>query len=101
MENKKKIVLLCGGKFAFKALQLLAYEKFLFGVAIGKGTEIINDALERECEENKIAFKSFPNKNSISEMKTWINNVQPDYIFSISFPFLIPEEVLLFGKVSL
>lgn len=98
MENKKKIVLLCGGKFAFKALQLLAYEKFLFGVAIGKGTESVSDALERECEENKIAFKSFPNKNSILEMKTWINNVQPDYIFSISFPFLIPEEVLLFGK---
>lgn len=98
MENNKKIVLLCGGKFAFKALQILAYEKFLYGVAIGKGSEIICDALESECKENKIAFKSFPNKKSISDMKSWLNDIQPDYIFSISFPFLIPEEVLLYGK---
>lgn len=98
MEEKKKILVLCGGKFAFKSLQLLAYEKNLCGVGIGKGSEIIIDALERESEDNGIAFKSFPNKNSLSEMREWINTVQPDYIFSISFPFLIPIEVLNYGE---
>lgn len=97
MEEKKKIVLLCGGKFAFKALQLMAYEKFLYGVAIGKGTEMMTEALENECDKNKILFKAFPDKKSMSEMKNWINEIQPDYIFSISFPFLIPEDVLSFG----
>lgn len=98
MEEKKKILVLCGGKFAFQSLQLLAYEKNLCGVGIGKGSEMIIDALERESEDNGIAFKSFPNKNSISEMREWIDTVQPDYIFSISFPFLIPNEVLNYGE---
>jgi methionyl-tRNA formyltransferase len=97
MEEKKKILLLCGGKFAFKAIQLLAVEKYLFGIGIGKGSEIIVDALERECENNDIPFQSFSNRESMSEMRTWINSIQPDYIFSISFPFLIPDDVLAYG----
>ncbi|MVO11101.1 methionyl-tRNA formyltransferase [Flavobacterium sp. TP390] len=97
MENSIKIVLLCGGRFAFPALQLLAFEKFLYAVAIGKGSENIVDALENECTNNNMKFNHFPNKAKIKEMKDWINEIQPDYIFSISFPFLIPEEVLKYG----
>jgi methionyl-tRNA formyltransferase len=98
MEKQKKIVVLCGGKFAFKTLQLLAYEKFICGIGIGKGNETIVEALEREAEDSNIGFKSFPNQSSISEMKNWLNSLQPDYIFCISFPFLIPESVLAYGS---
>lgn len=98
MENKKKILILCGGKFAFRTIQLLAYEKFLYAIGIGKGNDIIVDALEKETEENKMPFKSFPNKKSMSEMKDWIFSIQPDYVFSISFPFLIPEDILAYGS---
>lgn len=98
MEKQKKILLLCGGKFAFKAIQLLAHEKFLCGIGIGKGKENIVDALERECEDNKISFQSFPSKSSLQEMRSWIDSVKPDYIFSISFPFLIPDDVLAYGQ---
>ncbi|WP_300564466.1 formyltransferase family protein [Flavobacterium sp.] len=98
MEEQKKILVLCGGKFAFKALQLLAYEKFLCGIGIGKGNERIVDAFEQESQDNGMAFKSFPNKKSMESMKEWINEIQPDYIFSISFPFLIPEDVLAYGS---
>ncbi|WP_244307358.1 methionyl-tRNA formyltransferase [Flavobacterium fluviatile] len=97
MEKQKKIIVLCGGKFAFQSLQALAYEKFLCGVGIGKGNNRITDALERESQDNHMAFKSFPDKKSINEMRAWLDEVQPDYIFSISFPFLIPEDVLSYG----
>ena len=98
MEKQKKIIVLCGGKFAFKTLQLLAYEKFICGIGIGKGSETIIAALEKEAEDSKIGFKSFPNQKSISEMKIWIENLEPDYIFCISFPFLITESVLAYGN---
>jgi methionyl-tRNA formyltransferase len=98
METQKKIMVLCGGKFAFPALQLLAYEKFLCGIGIGKSSDTIIEALERESEDSNIGFKSFPNKPSISEMRTWIDSIQPDYIFCISFPFLLPETVLSYGQ---
>lgn len=97
MENQKKIIVLCGGKFAFPTLQLLAYEKFICGIGIGKGSNMITDALERESEDSNISFKSFPDKKSISEMRIWIDTIQPDYIFCISFPFLLPETILSYG----
>ncbi|WP_223682040.1 methionyl-tRNA formyltransferase [Flavobacterium hibisci] len=97
MEDKIKIIILCGGKFAFPSLQLLAYEKFICGIGIGKGSNMIIDALERESEESNISFKSFPDKKSIHEMRTWIDTVQPDYIFCISFPFLLPKTILSYG----
>ena len=97
METQKRILLLCGGKFAFKALQLLAYEKYICGVAIGKANERIADALERECEDSGIPFQSFPDKKSMAAMKDWIDAIQPDYIFSMSFPYLLTEEILAYG----
>ncbi|MCI9846975.1 methionyl-tRNA formyltransferase [Flavobacterium pectinovorum] len=90
-------MILCGGKFAFPSLQLLAYEKFICGIGIGKGSNMIIDALERESEDSNISFRSFPNKKNISEMRPWIDTIQPDYIFCISFPFLLPETILSYG----
>jgi methionyl-tRNA formyltransferase len=98
MEKQKKILVLCGGKFAFQTLQLLAYEKFICGIGIGKSSDTIIEALERESEDSNIGFKSFPNKKSITEMRSWIDIIQPDYIFCISFPFLLPETVLSYGQ---
>lgn len=97
MEVKKKIVVLCGGKFALKSLQSLAMEKFLYGIAIGKGNKTTIDFLEKESSNSGLAFKSFPTKKSISIMREWLEEIKPDYIFSISFPFLIPESVLSYG----
>lgn len=98
MEKQKKILVLCGGKFAFQTLQILAYEKFICGIGIGKSSDTIIEALERESEDSNIGFKSFQNKKSITEMRSWIDIIQPDYIFCISFPFLLPETVLSYGR---
>ncbi|WP_245748291.1 methionyl-tRNA formyltransferase [Flavobacterium terrigena] len=97
MDTTKKILVLCGGKFAFPALQLLAYEKFICGIGIGKGSDTIIEALERESKDSNIGFKSFCNKKSMLEMRAWIDDLQPDYIFCISFPFLLPETILSYG----
>ena len=98
MSSQKRILILCGGKFAFNTLQLLASEKFLCGIGIGNSSNDIIEALASESENNNLDFKSFPDKKSVAEMKSWIENLKPDFIFSISFPFLIPEEVLSYGK---
>lgn len=97
METTKKIMVLCGGKFAFPALQLLAYENFICAIGIGKGSDTIIETLERESKESNIGFKSFSDKKSITEMRNWIDDLQPDYIFCISFPFLLPETILSYG----
>lgn len=98
MEAQKRIMVLCGGKFAFNTLQLLAYERFICAIGIGKSNNTIIDALERESEDNNFGFKSFPSKKSMEEMRSWIDTIKPDYIFCISFPFLLPESVLSYGN---
>lgn len=98
MENRKKILLLCGGAFAFNTLQVLAKEKYLYAVGIGKGVESVVNSLEDACENQEIKFKSFSNKKHVAALRTWLDEIQPDFIFSVSFPFLIPEEVLAYGN---
>lgn len=100
MENKKKILVLCGGKFALGALQKLAFEHYLCGVAIGKGQDAVIESVGQAAFTSGIPFKSFPTKKSTSELKQWIESVNPDYVFSISFPFLIDAETLEFGKTK-
>ena len=97
--EQKRILILCGGKFAFPSIQSLGIEKFLCGIGIGKGEKEIISFMENEAESNNgLAFKSFPHKKSLSGLRSWIDEIQPDYIFSISFPFLLSEDVLSYGE---
>lgn len=94
----KRILILCGGKFAFPSLQTLGIEKFLCGIGIGKGEKGVLSILNQESENSGLPFRSFPNAESLSGLRNWIEEIQPDYIFSISFPFLLSEDVLSYGK---
>lgn len=89
-----KIVVLCGGKFALPALQLLAHEQYLAGIAIGKGEVSVVSAIRHEAENSNIPFQSFNRKEELSRLAAWIREINPDAIFSICFPFLISPEVL-------
>ncbi len=92
--EQKRIAVLCGGRFALPALQQLGVEKFLCGIAIGKGEKSVVEALEEESERSGIPFQSFPDKGSLKGLASYIRALQADYMFSISFPFLIPAAIL-------
>lgn len=94
----KRILVLCGGKFAFPTLQTLGIEKFLCGIGIGNGEKGVLSVLNQESQSSGLPFRSFPNKESLSDLRNWINEIQPDYIFSISFPFLLSKDVLSYGE---
>ncbi|MDF3025695.1 MAG: Methionyl-tRNA formyltransferase [Fluviicola sp.] len=96
--EKKRILVLCGGKFAFPSLQQLGVEHFLCGVGTGKAESEVVQVLKRESANNGLPYKAFPDKESLSGLRAWIDELQPDYIFSISFPFLLSEEVLAYGE---
>lgn len=96
--EQKRILVLCGGQFAFPALQILGLEKFLCGVGIGKGENEALKVIERETQNSGLPYQSFPTKDSLTNLKSWIEELQPDYIFSISFPFLLSEDILSYGE---
>jgi methionyl-tRNA formyltransferase len=96
--EQPKILILCGGKFAFPTIQILALEKYLCGVGIGKADKEVAGFLEGEADKAALPFRSFPDRASIESLADWIREINPDYIFSICFPFLVPEEALAFGE---
>lgn len=96
--SKKRILVLCGGKFALPALQKLAFEHFLCGVGIGKGQDSVVTAVENASRQSNLPFMYFPDKQSSEQLENWIKEIQPDYIFSISFPFRLSKNVLSYGE---
>ncbi len=93
-ELKPKIVVLCNRKFALPAIQILGIEKYLFGIGIGNADESFGYLLEQECEKSGLAFKKFPSRQNISEMRKWLDDLKPDFIFSICFPYKLTSDIL-------
>lgn len=89
-----KIIVLCGGKFAFPSLQALGFEKNLAGVAIGKGESGLVSLLKTEVENSGFPFIEIPTKKNCEELFDWINEIKPDAVFSICFPFLLSQKIL-------
>jgi len=89
-----KIVVLCGGKFAFPSLQALGFEKNLAGVAIGRGEKDLVSLLKTEVEKSGFPFIEIPTKNDTHKLYEWISEIKPDAIFSICFPFLLTQKIL-------
>ncbi|WP_343632066.1 formyltransferase family protein [Fluviicola sp.] len=89
-----KIAVLCGGRFALPAIQQLAVEKYLCGIAIGNGDAATVKLLDSECEKSGLPFQSFPTAKSASGLENWLEEVQPDAVFSICFPYRISEDLL-------
>ncbi len=91
-----KIVVLCGGKFAFPALQILGLENYLAGIAIGNGDHETVELLQQESRKSEIPFITIDSKIEVNNLYRWIQDIKPDAIFSICFPYLIPKSILQF-----
>lgn len=92
--NEIRIAILCGGPFAFPALQKLAFENFLCGVAIGGSDFRITANIEEECKKNNFAFLEINSGRNMSQLADWLVELKPDAVFSICFPYKISAELI-------
>lgn len=92
--EKPRILILCGGQFALPAIQQLAVTGYICGIAVGKGEKQITEALEEECTRAALPFCAFDDAVAAKGLGDWIDDVAPDAIFSICYPFRIPEALL-------
>lgn len=96
--NIPKILILCNGKFAIPSIQVLSIENYVCGIGIGDAKIPFSFQMEDKCEQSRIAFKQFPTLKSLSEMREWLDEICPDFIFSICFPYRLTREILDFKK---
>lgn len=94
MENQPRIVLMCGGPFAYRGLSVLAYEKYLAGVVIGTKETHVSNLLQQECEQSSVPFLSINGSLEMDKLNSWLNEINPDAVFSICFPYMIPARLI-------
>lgn len=92
--SSPRIAILCGGPFAFPAINILSLEKYLAGIAIGSRDLQAISILASECERLEMPFEEIGSKSEMHLLSAWLEKVNPDYIFSICFPHKIPAEIL-------
>lgn len=92
--KKPRIIILCGGPFSFQSIGALAYEKYLSGIVIATQEQSIARSLQLECEQSGVPFLSLSNRNEINLLSDWLQKNNPDAIFSICFPYLLPSDLL-------
>jgi len=95
--KKPAILILCGGRFAFPAIQQLAVEGYLCGVVMGKADKQSAEFMEQECLKAGLSFLSIDSSKEVSKLEKVIDELKPDAVFSICFPYLLPESVLSYG----
>ena len=89
-----KIIVLCGGPFAFPSIQLLAFEKYLAGIVVASNDRTCKAALKEACSQGDLPYLALDNKKQLSELANWIKDISPTAIFSICFPYLLPTHLL-------
>lgn len=94
MIDKPKIAILCAGKSAFQAIQLLALENYLAGIAICGNEATIAEDLITFCTNSQIPFLSIGNKEKINTLSQWLIKIKADAAFCIGFPYKITPEVM-------
>ncbi len=94
MKTNLRIIVLCGGKFAFQSIQLLAFEKYLVGVAIGGEEKEAVNFLKKEANKASIPFMHIPSAEKVNELEHWIRQLNPDIVFCICYPYLLPSSIL-------
>jgi methionyl-tRNA formyltransferase len=94
MKTNLKIVVLCGGKFAFPSIHLLALEKYLGGIAIGGEEKEAGAFLKQEASKASLPFQHVPSAEKVEELEQWIRQLNPDAVFCICFPYLLPSTLL-------
>lgn len=92
--KKLKIAVLCGGKFAFSSIQLLALEKYLCGIVIGGEEKEAGNVLKQEVSKAGIPFLHVSSAGKMNELEHWIRELEPDAVFCICFPYLLSQGLL-------
>jgi methionyl-tRNA formyltransferase len=94
MENQIRIAVLCGGPFAGPALMKLAMENYLCGIAIGTRDYKMAEQFRTQCEQAGLSFSHIGYKEDVSLIDAWLDEVKPDAVFSICFPYRLSAEIL-------
>lgn len=94
MNTQPKILLLCHNRMAVPTLQYLHRETALVAMAVPDLHAFIHDPFRETAQQLGIPFISLKKNTYRNEIDNLISDYQPDAVFVISFPWLLPVSSL-------
>jgi methionyl-tRNA formyltransferase len=89
-----RIAIFCGGPFAFPVLMKLAFEKYLCGIVLATRDERLAENIKEESVKNNFPFLHISSRKDMELLNDWMDEVKPDAVFSICFPYQITSSIL-------
>lgn len=93
MNKRTKTVVFCAGKSAFPACQLLHLEGYLAGIVVDV-QQVETASVVKDLCGSQIPLFSFSNRGGFEKLGEWLKEIDPTAMFSIGFPYLVPEGLL-------
>lgn len=93
-----RVGILCNSRMALPALQKLCIDKLLVSAGV---PDILHNATTDAiaiCKHYGVSCTSFAKKGIADTMKTWIEEYELNIVLVLTFPYKIPEEILLLPK---
>lgn len=94
MSALAKVIILCGGKLAFPAIQTLALHGHLAGIGIGGGAIEAVQLLESESQRSGLPFMACHTRADMGKLLAWLDGIKADAVFCICFPYKLPKDML-------
>ena len=90
-----KIILLTGGLYSIPAIHHLSGLKMLHSIVIPGAPDKNNIPIELNADHLKVPLKRFPKEEFKTNLKSWLNQAQPDLVLVFGCGYKLPSE--LFG----
>jgi methionyl-tRNA formyltransferase len=88
-----KIALLCNNKMALPALQHMHREGVLCSIATADNDAEIVSLFKDKAKELSSPYYTINAKSYKEQLKQWLQDIQPDAVFVMTFPWRIPKEI--------
>lgn len=94
MNIKSKIAVLCNNRMAIPALQSLHSSGQLYGIGVPEGNTDVIDFCAMLSRQSGIPLIIMKKENFSLQITELIGKVNPEYIFTMTFPWKISDEIL-------
>lgn len=95
-----KAIVICNNNVALPAIQYMAQSGVLTAVATISDNHELCGILSSFSEATGIELKIFGNKDFVNEMNTWLDNITPDVVLMMTWPYKIHESALCKPKLG-
>src|SRR4051794_7835577 len=93
MSDKLRIALLCNNKMAAMACQRMAGAGELCGIATADTDAEVVNVFGAIAKAGNVPYRKITTGSHMAQLGEWLEAVQPDVVFVISFPWRIPAQI--------